>query len=410
MWHPKSEEDLIAADEAGTLVEGGHRFELKRELPPSGGKGKGNLELAKDLSSLTIDGGWLVVGINDESDRPPTLTPFPLEKVAERIDQVAATRCDPPVFVEIQTIPSIQSPGLGYIVVTVPPSASAPHMVDGRYWGRDDRTKRVLTDSEVTGFMERRKRTLLTAKEVLDRYIARDPVQEFGEHAHLFGVAVPIAAPQAALLRSLNRDDVRSALTALVFSRSNVPNAYGPSITEAHAYGRRSDGWAFSSFEVQAPGRQFGDPGDAKKLETHLVEVELTEEGIVRVYNGRATDRQGDDAVVILDVLVGGMVRDLVVIAGEVGAHMGYSGQWALGTAIEGPIWGAVSYLSTRGFSSTTGNQYPGESFSELTTATTNEMQCHPGSVSSRLLGRFFRSLAMDRSPEVLKAMGLPDG
>lgn len=144
-FDPTTEEQLLEADQAGNLVES-HRYEFKAQLAAND---RSNRELAKELASLAIDGGYCIVGIHDVKARPPTLAPVVLSGPAERVDQISSMRCDPPVFVECLEIHSASSSDVGYLVVKVPPSPLAPHMVDGRYWARDDRTKRALTDTEV---------------------------------------------------------------------------------------------------------------------------------------------------------------------------------------------------------------------------------------------------------------------
>jgi len=66
---PHDEDDLRDAFFDGRLDE--HAWcELKRELAP---RSKGsNLELARDLASLAVDGGSLYIGVDE---KPPVATP-----------------------------------------------------------------------------------------------------------------------------------------------------------------------------------------------------------------------------------------------------------------------------------------------------------------------------------------------
>jgi hypothetical protein len=91
------------------------------------------------------------------------------------------------------------------LIVEVPPSPLAPHMVDGKYHGRGDTVKHVLSDAEV----ER-----MHAEELIDREIARDPFKDAlavvsaeGGHPRardagvcLYVVARPIAGPRSCSL------------------------------------------------------------------------------------------------------------------------------------------------------------------------------------------------------------------
>lgn len=77
------------------------------------------------------------------------IAPQPLNGLAEQIEQIARTNCDPPLAVISRAIPTTADPAVGFLVVHVPPSSSAPHMVEGRYIGRGDKTKHYLADAEV---------------------------------------------------------------------------------------------------------------------------------------------------------------------------------------------------------------------------------------------------------------------
>jgi hypothetical protein len=56
-----------------------------------------NKELARDLGQFTIDGGVLIIGV-DEGDEttPPSLTPMDLARLTKRIEEVAAKPGRPP--------------------------------------------------------------------------------------------------------------------------------------------------------------------------------------------------------------------------------------------------------------------------------------------------------------------------
>ena len=115
MWRPQTEADLVSAAEQGLLDESGTSIELKREL---GLGAAANKELAKDLASLAISGGLLLLGVRDVQDRDPSdpltaLNPVPLSGFAERVEQVALTRCEPPLFVRCIDIAAEEQPSMG---------------------------------------------------------------------------------------------------------------------------------------------------------------------------------------------------------------------------------------------------------------------------------------------------------
>jgi hypothetical protein len=89
-WLPKNEDELLAAFRDGTLDER-NWCDVKREIDT-------NLELARDLTSFSVDGGIVVVGIDEKTPETP-LNALPLNGLCERIEQIARSRVDPPLQV-----------------------------------------------------------------------------------------------------------------------------------------------------------------------------------------------------------------------------------------------------------------------------------------------------------------------
>lgn len=179
MWEPATEAQIAAAIEAGDLRENVH-LDVKRELTRGDGA---RTELARDLASFAIDGGVLLIGVaEDQKAGTFSLAPFPLAGVAEQIENIASNRVDPPLFVRVRDITAEADPSTGYLYVEVPPSPSAPHMVDGRYPARGDRTKRRLTDAEVVRLHATRESQDARALRVLAAWASRDVVPRCSTH------------------------------------------------------------------------------------------------------------------------------------------------------------------------------------------------------------------------------------
>src|SRR3989442_1354138 len=124
-WRPVNEEEIAAAAATG-LLEEGHYLDIKREL--SSGKSV-NKELARDLASFAVDGGRLIVGV-DEDTEPPSLHPVALAGLAERVEQVARSIVDQPLELRTDVVSASSQADRGYLVISVPVSPLAPHMVD----------------------------------------------------------------------------------------------------------------------------------------------------------------------------------------------------------------------------------------------------------------------------------------
>jgi predicted HTH transcriptional regulator len=114
-----------------------------------------NKNFANDIAAFSLDGGVILIGI-DEDSMPPSLHPVDLAGLAERVEQIAATAVDEGVVVITTEIHAADKPGHGYLVVQIPVSPRAPHMADDKYYGRGDKTNRVLSHAEVFLLHERR--------------------------------------------------------------------------------------------------------------------------------------------------------------------------------------------------------------------------------------------------------------
>jgi hypothetical protein len=181
---PHREDELRDAFFDGRLDE--HAWcELKRQLAPR--SRSANLELARDLASLAVDGGSLYIGVDEKPPDGNPLRPQPLAGLRERVDQVALSRVTPALFVETYEIAAAERPGCGYLEVVVRASADAPHQVDGTYYGRSDTGKCRLSDQQVERLMRDREQQQHGAEDELRALIAADPYQgESRAYPHLF--------------------------------------------------------------------------------------------------------------------------------------------------------------------------------------------------------------------------------
>lgn len=164
-----------------------------------------NKELARDLASFAVDGGTLIIGVQENKDsRTFELSPQPLNGLPQKIESVARTIPDPPLTVITDEITAKAADGTGYLVVHIPASPVAPHMVDNKYIGRGDKTKYQMGDAEAD--------TLALLRKEMDN----DPLRNFDDQSHLFLVAHPTAARRDVCLPITGAPDWQTRLTALV--------------------------------------------------------------------------------------------------------------------------------------------------------------------------------------------------
>ena len=225
-WTATTEDDVRALISDGLFKES-HYLDAKRETGTSPGARK---ETARDLASFAIDGGSLLIGVDE--DKPSgtfTLAPQPLEGLVEKLDQIAATLIDPPLTVGLTEIPSDDDARSGYVLATIVPSPFAPHMVDGRYYARAERTKRVLSDAEVLRLHAQRDSLDDQVERLLNEEVARDPVpHDQRQLGHLYLVAQPINASRR-LAHSIVRD---SDLRDIFFELIHNPDSASPLVSE----------------------------------------------------------------------------------------------------------------------------------------------------------------------------------
>ncbi len=262
---------------------------MKREVGDTSGSRK---ETARDLSSFALDGGALLVGLNeDKQDRTFSPAPQPLDGLAEKVEQVATSLIDPPLFVRTTVILSSSAPAVGYLFVSIPASPVAPHMVDGVYYGRGDKTRTRLSDAEVTRHHSRRESQEAIADRLLDEEVARDPVP-LGERAtgRLYAVAHPLTARRDLGL-AVARGSHQSLLDLSLVAESALAQELrdlSPGPRAASHRFTRAQGTALSSGAVSGDGRTFNKQSEYTS-EEEILDIEYREDGGIRLLLGRIT-------------------------------------------------------------------------------------------------------------------------
>jgi hypothetical protein len=388
-WPPTTEDALNAAADEGNLTET-HSVELKRELPSGDGANK---ELAADLASLAIDGGFLFIGVDETTG--PGLSPVPLKGLAERVEQVGLSRIDEPLHVVASAVPSVNDPANGYLVVRVPASPRAPHMVGHRYWGRGEKTKYQLSDGEVERLMVLRERWAANAKDALRDWMAHDPITlKQHENGHLFVVASPVPPRDRMWLPLFGGDDWRDVLRRLVSETSHSAGTFVPDIpNDLYNFATTPDGWSWHSYTIfgeRAEGEQSSDREDRGLL------LEVCEDGPLRLWCGRATLRL-HERLHVFDSSVLGLTARMITLAHSVGRAGGFFGSWDFGVGVTG-LKNARLYVP-QGFN--TGPLFSQASYTGTTRAATTEIEAGTGPILGRLLGRLMRAIGGDHMPSI---------
>lgn len=387
-----SEADLRAAIARGDFEENHYR---EAKVIVEGSSRGTNKELARDLAQFALDGGTVVFGISeDKAARSFALAPFQVEAgVVERIEQIALTQCQPPLPVTPRFIPADEQddPQLGYVVVEVPVSPAAPHMVDGKYLGRGHATKRYLSDSEVRGHHASRAADLEVADRRLNDLIAHDPLAtEEGRNAHFFAVAIPLGASSAAVAADADRE---LAHTVYLAGCAGVQTSELMLSSYLTAFRVRGAGCVLASYASLGDDDQLAGLTDDEKQRSRLdgtAEFGVRHDGGVWAYHSRLSKKDGQQKTLFPDHLVQG-VRIVVAGAAAWARIRQFHGSWSLGVAATGlagakaidPGWTMMPILTDQDFRRTT-------------QATTAELTSDVDAVVARLTDRF---LAMCSQP-----------
>lgn len=347
MWVPQSEREVLAAVEAGDLAESA-TFDAKASLP-SPGRSK---DLAVDVAAMTAEGGTLLYGIaEDDHGRPRVPSPIELAGAAERVSQIVQSSISEPPTIEVREIPSEEDPARGYLVVAVPPSPQAPHMVtvgsDNRYYGRNATGNARLTEGDVARLYERRRRWEVDRETILDEAVARAPIERDEGFAYLHLVARPGVPDEDMLDRAKGQRQIAefldglfsAALSADVWPRTVGGKGYSPDLADSNPLERRADGWATGQ-GLGADWQNFRNPGN-------VLDVEIGLDGSGRLFCGRAAQRTERGDLLLIENLVAGLTTRFLHVLGGLYAAGGYLGPVDTGLAITGLRAAVSSRLST---------------------------------------------------------------
>lgn len=386
-WDPRTEEDLEHCAQNG-LLEETHWLDLKRELESGT---SANKKLACDIAAFALDGGTILIGV-DEDTSPPRLWPIAVAGLAERIEQIAQTRVEEAVQVRTVVIESTTQPGHGYLVVHVPASVRAPHMADGRYYGRGDKTNRVLPNVEVVRLLDRR----LSDRRDL-RAEARTIRTDLVDDRPLFvAVADPAGAHDELLVELSESPQWQQTVLELVQAAIGAENLrYAPTLAEVSGFARRPGGVAATTGMFN--GARFED-------NDHAAEIVFTETGRLVLASERAVAKWSfahvrpppPDVWVVFESLILGNLAFLVRLAAEVSRRFGFTGSWRFALSINGLHGSSSLVLQERRFGDR-GTVYTEDIYERATEASLIDINENPGQVVAALAAPLLRSLDSSR-------------
>jgi hypothetical protein len=411
-WPPRTESELRDALAEGLLVES-HHCDLKQEI----GSGTGaNRDIAIDLAAFAVDGGHIFIGIKEAEGVAKALHPIALEGLKERIDNIAQSRIQEALSVRCTEIPTETDSTRGYLVVIVPPSPARPHMVDGKYRGRGDTTNRVLPDSEVVRLHRERSLVERRIDSILQEEIARDPtatIPDMQNEAHIFICALPVMGSLQLMLDAMPKEPSEQTL----WIREKILNGqagaqmdpdWAPGFSDWQVH-FRANGWAAYDESSMTSARTIQRIFN----ESHLFDLELGEDGSLRVLCGRGSYTEKDQRFAI-EYVIAGLTKRVVTAAKVISDECNYFDGWDFGLAVTnikgsksaallGRQRGVISLMET--FPS-----YSEQDYRQNTQATYEQLISDTDEVVEKLFGRLNRGLNQGRVsiPKFIADRGRP--
>lgn len=382
--------DLVAAVQTGATAET-QWCELKADVPAT--SPGANTELAKDLASLTVDGGVLLIGVRDKASEEADIVGVDdstLTGLASRIDQVAASRVAPPMHVVLHQLAGKPGSSRTVLVVEVPPSPAAPHMVDGSYWGRSATGKRTLTDDEVSRLMSQRAgreekfaSQLAAMTDTVDWLPADQRTR-----GRLYVVAQPVSRPPVALTDAVAGKHMLDLLLPLI-------QQYQPAWASSFQYFANAihhpDGLAAANWPPEQWDREHED---------HLAFLQLRDDGTVLFASGDLVRNYGKGGPAAISLPAAcETVQQVAALGGHLASnYLRYLGQWRLGVHATGLQGLYPSQRHSQSYGGHRFTQFPNDTYTRTSVVGLDQLTDPSSAVVESVLTNLARGLNLDRT------------
>ena len=277
-------------------------------------------------------GGVLLYGLAEDSNKQLTITdPIALTGQRERIEQIVRTSVDEVPAFSVNAIQSANDSSHGYLVVVVPPSERAPHMVivkgERRFYGRGETGNYTLSQVEIARLYERRQQSQLSLNPLLDQAITASPVPEDEGFSHLHVVASPVLRGDSILTNALAPNQKHRALLGElighVSSSVSTGGSYAPDFGHSSNWSRDAEGFV---------GRLVTPSDNDPRPSAHTLHVKVCFDGSGFLFCGRAAENYG--AKEFFADIVAGNTTKFFALLGEVYRRANYFGMVDVGVAL----------------------------------------------------------------------------
>jgi hypothetical protein len=386
MWIPASEEELKAAIAAGNLRETAS-FEAKQQLPEK----KKNIDIAIDICAMTVNGGVIMYGLSQDDDGWITdTTPVPIAGNPERITAIANSSISEPPRVSVKIVQTDDDPTQGYIIVVVPPSPRAPHMVivnnENRYYGRSDTGNRKLDEGDVARLYRRREELTADFAAQLDAVVANSPFPASSKYGNLTILATP-AMPASDMLQraaggpssviNLCNRAIRSAIDLR-------PSKWAPDFRDPLTWQPVLEG-----------GYRAYLHGVNAEPRTRL-DLQFEYSGSTHLFCGRACDTLDDGVKVMFGGIIAGLTVRFLHMINDIYQAAGYIGPVNLGCSLDG-CHDSILYEMYQNRLVMEPVTFRRSSYRNVVSFPADQLAAEVGTVGRALFGQLFAVLSIER-------------
>lgn len=376
-------EQVVEAAEGGLLAES-QWCEVKKQPRPR--DKPSNVELARDLASLSVHGGVLIYGVEDKTY---SVVGCDISGLEDRISQVAAMGIHPPLSPVIY--PPIADPhdaSKYVLVVVVPASLQAPHMVDGSYWGRSSNGKRTLDDPEVRSLIASRESSDTKFRERLVGMVDHDPLARFiSDHPTGNGHVYLLAEPCAPVFGRADDLNLQKVVMTLMGQRHGIGTP-----SQVRYTTRDPLGPAVSYPNELMEDRKYEDSACYLLCEDDDASLHFVSGGGT-MYRERAFRGEDGPTEVVGTAIIIQSTREFLEVVRELSVnHWGFSGEWRVGIHVNN-LGGKILSMNTiwRG-----AETFPRDSFTNQITTSPVTWGESEEPEAARLLTGFLRAIGQD--------------
>lgn len=318
MWIPRTTTELVAALDG---IQETSWLDFKREFPSSGD----NATIATDIGAMSTDGGVIIYGVaEDKSTGIFSPAPIVLKGCSERVSQVVASRVAGSPNFECIELP--RGDGTGFLVLAVPLSPNAPHVVENgdtrRTYRRSGPRNVELTQGDLDRLFDRRRRFESDVTAQLELTETLSPVHsgEYPEQPGIFHLVIRPIAGSAELMSRVVDIDERTQFVTFIAQTLIVPifiNDFGPGLSTlltSGAYKRTPDGVALT-----------GSILGSNKIRAHM---EILRDGTIRLNVASVTEpSDGGEHTFVRDDLLARFTLQTAYLASRIYEAASYFGQ-----------------------------------------------------------------------------------